>query len=75
MAIWQVSIELVPASWAEEHNFKTALLYEEDGFDTTCSWADNQPSEDLDSVFSKILPKSGSGLKILPVGEVLKNTT
>lgn len=60
MAIWQVPIELVPAKWAEEHKFETDLLYGEYGFDTTCAWIENQPTKNLDAVFSLILPKAES---------------
>ena len=60
MAVWQILIELVPAKWAEENNFETAPLYEEDGFDTTCAWIESQPTKDLHVIFSPILPKAAS---------------
>jgi hypothetical protein len=60
MAIWQVPIELVPVNWAEANNYSSELLYDEDGFDTTCAWRGNQPSQDLDLVFSRVLPKAES---------------
>ncbi len=60
MAVWQVPIELVPAKWAEDHDFQTDRLYGEDGFDTTCAWIENQPVENLDEIFSSILPKADS---------------
>ncbi|MDD8058552.1 hypothetical protein [Shewanella metallivivens] len=60
MAVWQVPIEFVPAKWAEENNFEVESLYGEDGFDTTCAWIENQPTKDLDTIFSPILPKVDS---------------
>lgn len=60
MAVWQIPIALVPTKWAEQHDFVTDLLYEKEGFDTTCAWIENQPTENLDSIFSLILPKTES---------------
>ncbi len=60
MAVWQVSIELVPIKWAEVNKYDVGLLYDEDGFDTTCAWLENQPPKDLDFIFGKILPKAES---------------
>ncbi|MFN3769324.1 MAG: hypothetical protein ACK4TD_13210 [Ectopseudomonas guguanensis] len=60
MAAWQIPIEFVPAKWAEENNFEVEPLYGEDGFDTTCAWVENQPTKDLDAIFSSILPKANS---------------
>ena len=60
MAIWQIPIELVPEKWAEENEYRTSLLYDEDGYDTTCAWIENQPTEDLDVIFSNLLPKAKS---------------
>ena len=60
MAFWQVPIEFVPAKWAEENNFDVESLYGEDGFDTTCAWIENQPTKDLDAIFSPIFPKAES---------------
>ncbi len=60
MAVWQVSIELIPAKWADENNFEVESLYGEDGYDTTCAWGGNQPTEDFSAIFSLILPKADS---------------
>lgn len=60
MAVWQIPIEFVPAKWAEENNFEVESLYGEDGFDTSCAWIENQPAQDLDAIFSPILPKVDS---------------
>ena len=60
MAVWQVPVEFVPAKWAEENNFEVEALYGEDGFDTTYAWIENQPTKDLNAIFSPILPKADS---------------
>ena len=60
MAIWQIPIALVPMKWAEENDFATDFLYEEDGFDTTCAWIENQPTKDLEPIFSALLPRAES---------------
>lgn len=60
MAVWQIPIEFVPTKWAEENYFEVDSLYDEDGFDTTCAWINNQPTEDLDAIFDRMLPKANS---------------
>jgi hypothetical protein len=61
VAIWQVPVELVPIAWTEEHGSSTEALYDEDGFhDTSSAWKRNQPIQNLEDVFGKILPKSTS---------------
>jgi len=60
VAVWQVPIEFVPAKWAKENDFEVERLYGEEGFDTTSAWLENQPTEDLESLFTSILPKANS---------------
>jgi len=61
VAVWQVPVELVPRPWTKEHGSSTEALYDEDGFhDTSCAWKGNQPIQNLEDVFGKILPKSTS---------------
>ncbi|AWB57592.1 hypothetical protein [Colwellia sp. Arc7-D] len=65
MAVWQVTIDFIPLQWAEENGFKTEKLYDEDGFDPTCTWIDQQPRDDFEKVFDAILPRSESWSKDL----------
>jgi len=59
VAIWQIPIELVPNQWVEKRGLDTMALYDEEGYhSTSCAWANNQPTKDLNEVFDKILTKS-----------------
>jgi hypothetical protein len=60
MATWQFSVVLLPASWAEEHSFNSSLLYDDEGYDTECTWKDRQPATSFRTVLSEILPASAS---------------
>ena len=60
MAIWQFSVVLIPASWAEENSYITSLLYDEEGFDTECTWQNIQPEPSFRDVLSEVLPASES---------------
>ena len=65
MAVWQVIIDFIPLQWAEQNGFKTDELYDEDGFDPTCTWVEQQPNEDFEKVFDAILPRAESWSKDL----------
>jgi hypothetical protein len=60
MAIWQISVELLPLEWVESQNNPIEFLYNEDGYDTSPSWINNQPSIDYKELFSDILPVADS---------------
>ncbi len=67
MAVWQIPIELIPLKWAEENNYNSNSLYDEEGFDTTSAWKSHQPEKDLDEIFTQILPKGESWSEDLTV--------
>ncbi len=57
MAIWQVTIELIPTSWAEKYLYDTESLYDSEGmYDASHTWIDNQPTADFEKTFSTFLP-------------------
>lgn len=58
MAVWQVTIDFIPLQWAEQNEFQTAELYDEDGFDPTSTWIDQQPSYNFEKFFDAILPRA-----------------
>ncbi|EPR5147930.1 hypothetical protein ACU6FY_004579 [Vibrio alginolyticus] len=60
MAIWQFSVVLIPASWAEENSYSSSSLYDDEGYDTAYLWKDRQPVSDLTVVFDEIPPPSKS---------------
>ena len=60
MATWQFSVVFIPASWAKENSYNSSLLYDEDGYDTTCAWKEKQPDSSFRDVLSQILPTSES---------------
>jgi len=60
MAVWQFSVVFLPESWAQKHNYDSASLYDEDGYDTERAWQESQPDSSFKAVFSKILPASKS---------------
>jgi hypothetical protein len=50
----------IPAQWAEDNNFKTDSLYDEDGFNTVSVWVENTPRKDYEISFNSILPQTKS---------------
>lgn len=60
VAIWQFSVVLIPASWAEESSYSSSSLYGDEGYDTACAWKGRQPVSDFTVVFDEILPSSKS---------------
>ncbi len=65
MAVWQVTIDFIPLQWAEKNGFNTEELYDEDGFDPSCTWVEQQPKYDFEKVFDAILPRAESWSKDL----------
>lgn len=65
MALWQFEIVLIPRKWAIKHDYVTTLLYDDDGYDVTVAWKDNQPCVDYVHVLSKLLPQAESWHKDL----------
>ncbi len=63
MAIWQVTVGLVPRAWVEMVGNVPAMLYDADGYyDTSIAWRQNQPKVDLDVLISKVLPATESSI-------------
>jgi len=60
MAVWQFSVVFLPESWAQENNYDSASLYDEEGYDTECAWQESQPDALFKTILSKILPESKS---------------
>ena len=60
MATWQFSVELIPATWAEENSYSASAPYDEEGYDTERAWKDRQPDAAFKCVLSEILPPSKS---------------
>jgi len=61
VAVWQVPIELIPSRWAKENNFLTDSLYDDEGYaDVELAWKNNQPTNNIEAIFSNILSKGES---------------
>jgi hypothetical protein len=60
MATWQFSVVLVPTSWAEEHNYCSSALYDEEGYDTEFAWKGRQPEVGFKALLGEVLPPSKS---------------
>lgn len=60
MATWQFSVVFIPALWAEENNYSSLLLYDEEGYNTECAWKGRQPKAGFQDVLAEILPPSKS---------------
>jgi hypothetical protein len=60
MAIYQFIIVLVPGRWASENSDDVNKLYSEEGYDVSEAWKQFPPSQDLDPLLSKILPRGKS---------------
>jgi len=61
MAIWQVTMELIPLSWAEKHQYDSNSLYDANGlYDVSNAWENNQPTVDFGEIISTFLPAKGS---------------
>jgi hypothetical protein len=60
MAIWQFSVVFLPDTWAQENNYDSAYLYNEEGYETDCAWLENQPDSSFKAVLSNILPEAES---------------
>ena len=60
MAIWQFSIELIPKSWAVNHQHDASLFYGTEGYDTEIAWKNSQTNPKFKEVLSKVLPPAVS---------------
>jgi len=65
VAVWQITIDFIPLQWAEKNGFNTEELYDEGGFDPSCTWIEQQPKDDFEKVFDAILPRAESWSKDL----------
>lgn len=60
MAIYQITIELIPQMWAINNNYDAAGLYEDKQYDPSTAWRNNLFKKDFASIISKVLPKRNS---------------
>lgn len=61
MAIWQVTVGLIPRAWVEQDGNHLEMLFDAEGYiDMVTAWKTNQPSADLVALISQLLPPTES---------------
>jgi len=61
MAAWQFTICLIPKVWASIEKYNVELLYDEDDrYDTTDAWVNNQPVSYIKEIISKYFEAASS---------------
>ena len=74
MAIWQVELSFIPASWVENNKFDISPLDSREDLGTNNAWGDVQPDPSFKNVFSKILPPTKAWDKDLLIwGDIRSN--
>ena len=60
MAIYQFIVVLLPKPWLSNDKNNVSALFNEDGYDVSDAWKTYQPTEELYSLLSEVLPRGKS---------------